>query len=242
MKTAFITGASRGIGEGIARALARDGYNLAMVCIHSKEKLEALAQELRETYNIRTLTYIGDVADSSFVMQAGQDMLQEWGHIDVLINNAGIAHIELITDMSVEEWNRMLSVNLSSCFYTTKAFVPSMIHNHHGSIINISSMWGSVGASCEAAYSAAKGGLNIYTRALAKELAPSGIQVNAIACGVIDTEMNAMLSEEEKQDLIDDIPACRMGTPEDVGNTVVSMLHASDYLTGQIIGLDGGYL
>jgi 3-oxoacyl-[acyl-carrier protein] reductase len=161
--------------------------------------------------------------------------------MDVVVNNAGISYVGLITDLNVEDWNRIVSVNLSSLFYTTKAFLPDMVHRKSGAIINISSMWGNVGASCEVAYSATKGGVNAYTKALAKEVAPSGITVNAIACGVIDTDMNGHLDATEKAELMEEIPMGRFGTPEDVGQCVLGIL-SSPYLTGQIITLDGGYL
>jgi 3-oxoacyl-[acyl-carrier protein] reductase len=143
--------------------------------------------------------------------------------------------------MSVDEWQKVLNTNLSSAFYTCKYAVPLMLHAHSGRIINISSVWGNIGASMEAAYSASKGGLNSFTKAIAKELAPSNIQVNAIACGVIDTEMNQCFSEEERRVLRDEIPADRFGSAEEAAQMVVSLLNAPDYLTGQIITLDGGW-
>ncbi|MBQ1902615.1 MAG: SDR family NAD(P)-dependent oxidoreductase [Lachnospiraceae bacterium] len=240
---AFVSGASRGIGAGIARALFQNGYDLILTCEKNKDKLEALAKELLSTDSTyRTiLTFTGNMGDAQFVKKTAEEALAHFNRIDVVVNNAGIAHIGLITDMSVEQWQHMLDVNLSSVFYTTKAFLPTMIHNHAGNIINISSMWGTVGASCEVAYSATKGAINSYTKALAKELAPSHISVNAIACGVIDTDMNACFSDDEMQALIDEIPAGRLGTPADVGNAVVHLIQM-DYVTGQIIGLDGGYI
>jgi 3-oxoacyl-[acyl-carrier protein] reductase len=240
---AFVSGASRGIGEGIARALFQNGYQLVLTCEKNRDKLEALARELLATDsdNRSILTFVGNMGDYEFVRKVGEEALSHFQRIDVVVNNAGIAKIGLITDLSVEDWQHILDVNLSSVFYTTKAFLPTMIHNHAGQIINISSMWGTVGASCEVAYSATKGAINSYTKALAKELAPSHIAVNAIACGVIDTDMNACFSEEEMQDLIDEIPAGRLGTPADVGNAIVQLLQM-DYVTGQIIGLDGGYI
>ena len=168
------------------------------------------------------------------------------GHIceqtDVLINNAGISHIGLFTDMTDDLWNRIIQTNLSSVFYCSRATLPSMISRKKGKIINISSMWGTVGASCEVAYSAAKSGIHGLTRALAKELAPSNIQVNTIACGAIDTAMNAQLSPEERLALEEDIPACRFGTPEEVASLAWDLAHAPAYMTGQIIGIDGGYI
>ena len=165
-----------------------------------------------------------------------------FGGIDVLINNAGIASIGLLTDMDIEDWNRILSTNLTSVFSTCRCAVPCMVHNKQGKIINISSVWGIVGASCEVAYSACKGGVNAFTRALAKELAPSNIQVNAIACGVIDTDMNACFSPEERRELEDEIPAGRYGTPEDVAELAFSLAAGHSYLTGQVITLDGGWI
>ena len=188
------------------------------------------------------LTFCGDMGDPAFVFSMGKEVLASFSKIDVIVNNAGISHIGLLCDMTAEEWNRILSVNLSSCFYTAKAFVPAMISAKSGRIVNISSMWGTAGASCEAAYSASKGGVNSLTRALAKELAPSGISVNAIACGAVDTDMNAFLSSEERTALEEEIPAGRFATPEEVADTVLTLLKSPTYLTGQIVGLDGGYL
>ena len=190
-KVAFVSGASRGIGRAIATSLAKEGYHLGLVCRKNQKMLEDLAEDLRSVYHIEVLTFTGDVGDPSFVKALAEEMLAHFSQIDVLVNNAGISHIGLLTDMSVEEWDQILSVNLSSCFYTAKAFVPAMVQKQSGRIINISSMWGNVGASCEIAYSASKGGIHAFTKALAKEVAASNIQVNAIAFGMIDTEMNA---------------------------------------------------
>lgn len=162
--------------------------------------------------------------------------------LDVLVNNAGISHIGLLQDMTDSQWSDILNTNLSSVFYCCRAAIPPMIRAKRGKIINISSMWGTSGASCEAAYSAAKAGMNGLTKALAKELAPSNIQVNAIACGVIDTQMNAQFSAEERLSLTEEIPAGRFGTAEEVAELVLSLSSGHPYLTGQIIGLDGGFL
>lgn len=241
-KTAFVSGASRGIGKAIAEALAGEGYHLALTCEKSRETLEKSAQALAKNFHVQVLTFCGDMGDPAFVFSMGKEVLASFGKIDVIVNNAGISHIGLLCDMTAEEWNRILSVNLSSCFYTAKAFVPAMISAKSGRIVNISSMWGTAGASCEAAYSASKGGVNSLTRALAKELAPSGISVNAIACGAVDTDMNAFLSSEERTALEEEIPAGRFATPEEVAGTVLTLLKSPTYLTGQIVGLDGGYL
>ena len=164
------------------------------------------------------------------------------GGLDVLVNNAGISHFGLLSDMSDEEWQTVMDTNLSSAFYCCREAIPYMISKKQGRIINISSMWGVAGASCEAAYSASKAGLNGLTQSLAKELAPSNIQVNAIACGVIDTEMNARLNEEEQNALKEEIPAGRFGTPEEVAKLALLLAEAPAYLTGQIIRMDGGLI
>ena len=161
--------------------------------------------------------------------------------IDILVNNAGISHIGLLQDMTYEEWQNIINVNLGSVFTMCKNVIPFMLKAGHGKIINISSVWGNVGASCEVAYSASKGGINSFTRALAKELAPSNIQVNAIAFGAIDTDMNHFLDEEERTSLIDEIPAGRLASPEEAAQFITSISDSGTYLTGQIISMDGGW-
>ena len=164
------------------------------------------------------------------------------GYVDLLVNCAGIAHIGLLSDMTKNEWNHLLNTNLSSVFYCCRSIIPSMVHNKSGRIINISSVWGTVGASCEVAYSASKGAIHSFTKGLAKELAPSGITVNALACGMIDTKMNACFSPEEIRTICEEIPAGRMGTPEEVAQCVSLLANAPAYLTGQIIAIDGGWV
>lgn len=241
-QTALITGASRGIGAALAETFARAGYQLTLCCQHSEEKLMTLSKRLQEQYHTTVLVRIGDVGDYAFVKTMVDATLEAFGAIDVLINNAGISYIGLLTDMSIEDWNRIVATNLTSVFSTCRCVVPSMVHNKRGRIINISSVWGNVGASCEVAYSACKGGINSFTRALGKELAPSQITVNAIACGVIDTDMNRCFSEEERADLITEIPAERMGRPEEVAELAFSIASGHAYLNGQIITLDGGWI
>lgn len=241
-QTALITGASRGIGAALAETFARAGYQLTLCCQHSEEKLMTLSKRLQEQYHTTVLVRIGDVGDYAFVKTMVDATLEAFGAIDVLINNAGISYIGLLTDMSIEDWNRIVATNLTSVFSTCRCVVPSMVHNKRGRIINISSVWGIVGASCEVAYSACKGGINSFTRALGKELAPSQITVNAIACGVIDTDMNRCFSEEERADLIAEIPAERMGRPEEVAELAFSIASGHAYLNGQIITLDGGWI
>lgn len=241
-QTALITGASRGIGAALAETFARAGYQLTLCCQHSEGKLMELVQRLQEQYHTTVLVRIGDVGDYAFVKMMVDETLEAFGALDVLINNAGISYIGLLTDMSIEDWNRIVATNLTSVFSTCRCVVPSMVHNKRGRIINISSVWGNVGASCEVAYSACKGGINSFTRALGKELAPSQITVNAIACGVIDTDMNRCFSEEERADLIAEIPAERMGRPEEVAELALSIASGHAYLNGQIITLDGGWI
>lgn len=241
-QTALITGASRGIGAALAETFARAGYQLTLCCQHSEDKLMTLSKRLQEQYHTTVLVRIGDVGDYAFVKTMVDATLEAFGAIDVLINNAGISYIGLLTDMSIEDWKRIVATNLTSVFSTCRCVVPSMVHNKRGRIINISSVWGNVGASCEVAYSACKGGINSFTRALGKELAPSQITVNAIACGVIDTDMNRCFSEEERADLIAEIPAERMGRPEEVAELAFSIASGHAYLNGQIITLDGGWI
>ena len=192
--TALITGASRGIGAALACRFAAEGYHLALCCHNSYETLQALATKLETTCSIQVLCFRGDVGDYTFICDMVQKTLDTFGQIDVLINNAGISYIGLLTDMDITDWNQIVATNLTSVFSTCRQVIPSMVHAKSGHIINISSVWGNVGASCEVAYSACKGGINSLTRALGKELAPSNIQVNAIACGVIDTDMNRCFS------------------------------------------------
>lgn len=241
-KTALITGSSRGIGAAIAQEFAKEGYHLVLCCRLSGEKLNQLAQNLRNQYHIDVLTFIGDIGDYTFVQDMISSALAHFESIEVLINNAGISHIGLLADMSIEDWNRLVSVNLTSVFSTCQCLIPSMVSHKRGKIINISSVWGNVGASCETAYSACKGGMNAFTRALGKELAPSNIQVNAISCGIIDTDMNGCFTKDELSELIEDIPSGRMGRPCEVAQLALALASGHDYLTGQIITLDGGWI
>ena len=240
-KTVFITGASRGIGAACARRFAKSCYRVFINCRKSIESLQDLKNELFENGGSCD-TLIGDVSDPVQVEAMFSTIRKTVGGLDVLINNAGIAWLGLLTDMSNADWDRMIGTNLSSAFYCSRAAIPYMVSRKQGRIINISSMWGRTGASCEAAYSAAKAGLNGLTMALAKELAPSNIQVNAIACGVIDTAMNGCLSEEDKRSLQEEIPAGRFGTPEETADLVFDLAENHPYMTGQILGFDGGFI
>lgn len=237
-KKALITGASRGIGEAIAKELARQGFELTLTCLNSLEQLKELAGGLEKKYGVSCHIFQGDMGDP----EAVDRLFDGLNRLDVLINNAGISHIGLLSDMSVSQWRRVMSTNLDSCFYTCRRAIPLMVHAKQGRIINISSVWGQAGASMEAAYSASKGGVNSLTKALAKELAPSNIQVNAIACGVIDTDMNRCFAPEEMASLIEEIPADRIGRPEEVAALAGQLITAPAYMTGQIITIDGGWI
>lgn len=241
-KTVLITGASRGIGAALAKTFAAEGYNLSLCCHNNTRLLNDHALSLHEQYGIQTLCFTGDVGDYSFAAHMVDETLDKFGHINVLINNAGISHIGLLSDMSIEEWNKIVASNLTSVFSFSKLVIPQMVSSKSGKIIQISSVWGNVGASCEVAYSACKGGINAFTKALGKELAPSNIQVNAIACGVIDTDMNKCFTDEERNELADEIPAGRFGTADDVASLALSIATGNEYLNGQIITLDGGWI
>lgn len=240
--TALITGASRGIGAAIAEKFAAEGWNLALTCIHSKEKLETLADKLHTSYGVTCLTFTGDMGYEADVQNCFWQITERFGGVDALINNAGISRVGLFSDLSLEAWEHIMRTNSTSVFLCTRQALPHMLKQKSGSIINISSVWGCVGASCETAYSASKGAVNALTMALAKELAPSHIAVNAIACGVIDTDMNACFTEEERSDLAGEIPAGRFGQPEEAAELAFSLACQTPYLTGQIIRLDGGWI
>ena len=241
-RTVLITGASRGIGKSIAEIFAKEGYNLVMLCHNSLGIMLQAAQELSEEYGVSIYCYSTDVSNPEEVRELFRELAVNNITIDILINNAGISYVGLLQDMSDEEWDSVISTNLSAAFYTSRGVLPSMIERKEGRILNISSVWGNVGASTEAAYSASKGGLNAFTKALAKEVAPSGISVNAIACGYIDTEMNIHLSTGEKESLFDEIPSGRPGTPDEVAEFVYQIATSSKYLTGQVIKFDGGWI
>ncbi len=236
-KTAMITGASRGIGRAMAEAFAAAGYDLVLTCLQHIEELEQLSRELEHFRGISCRCAAVDAGN----YEETAALFDTIHRLDVLVNNAGTAHMGLLQEMTPGEWHRIIATHLDSCFYTCKQAIPLMLTQGSGHILNISSVWGNVGASMEVAYSAAKGGVNAFTRALAKELAPSHIQVNAIACGVIDTDMNRCLSPEELEALRQEIQADRLGTPAEVAALALQLLRSPSYLTGQIITLDGGW-
>lgn len=239
MKTAIVTGASGSIGRAISTRLSDAGYRLVLAGNQSHRELEQTASICQKKST--SYTWYGDLSDPAAAGRLIQEGLEKLTHIDLLVNCAGISHIGLLSDMTDEEWTNVINTNLSSVFYCCRAAIPSMVRQKSGRILSISSVWGKSGASCEVAYSAAKGGLNAFTKALAKELAPSGIAVNALACGMIDTPMNHCFSQDEIQSICEEIPAGRMGTPKEAAELVFHLAQCPAYLTGQIITMDGGW-
>lgn len=231
----LITGASRGIGAAAARAFAQNGDSV--VINYNKSENEALA--LADDIGAQAIK--ADVSDSAAVKAMFVRARELFGHIDVLVNNAGIEWQGLLTDMREEEWDKLMSVNLKGAYICCREAVPDMVSRRFGRIINITSMWGDAGASCEAAYSASKAGLAGLTKALAKELAPSGVTVNAVSPGCIDTDMMRHYGNEEMKDILSDIPLGRMGDAAEVANTVL-FLARNSYITGQIIRINGGQI
>ena len=240
-KTVLVTGSSRGIGKAIAHKFGKKNYNVIINCVNSKEMLMTTKKEI-EGYGVPCLAYVGDIGIYENAKEMFSLIKKEFGSLDILVNNAGISYIGLLTDMSPDDWNRIVTTNLTSVFNCCNLAIPDMVKKQSGKIINISSVWGDCGASCEVAYSATKGGINSFTKALAKELAPSNIQVNAVACGAIDTEMNSFLTDEELIELTNDIPAGRLGQAEEVAEFVYQVCKNNTYLTGQVIKLDGGWV
>lgn len=250
-KSVLITGVSRGIGRACALTFAKAGYAVAGCCHTRTELLDSLSKEL-DALKAPHLLLQGDIQSSDFCQSLVQRTAERFGRLDVVINNAGISVIGLVTDTTDFQWEQVLASNLSSAFYCSRAAVPYFLKNRDGeavspsqpcgTILNVSSVWGCSGASCEVAYSASKAGLNGLTAALAKELAPSNIAVNALACGVIDTDMNRCFSEEERAALIEEIPANRFAAPEEVAEALLLLSKMPSYLTGQVIRFDGGFL
>ncbi|MBQ2903324.1 MAG: 3-oxoacyl-ACP reductase FabG [Clostridia bacterium] len=239
-KCAMITGASGGIGSAIALRLANDGFDIA-ACWHSDEAgIRELEEKLALT-GVRFRTYKADVSDYGTIENVFADATDYFGGVSVLVNNAGIAQQKLFTDISPAEFDRINDINYKGVFNCCRCAVPFMVNRKSGKIINISSMWGVCGASCETVYSASKAAVIGLTKALARELAPSNIQVNCVAPGAIDTKMNNNLSNEEKEAFSQEIPMGRFGTPEEIAG-VVSFLAGkdSDYVTAQVITADGG--
>ncbi|MDR1017515.1 MAG: SDR family NAD(P)-dependent oxidoreductase [Lachnospiraceae bacterium] len=240
-KYAIITGAAKGMGKDIAFKFAIEGYHVFLITRKSINELHSFSEDL-EKFGASYTEIIGDVGNPQDIEKIKNTIFSITDYVDVLVNNAGIAHIGLLQNMSNEDWDEIIKTNLNSVFYMSKMVIPSMIHKKAGSIINISSMWGSVGASMEVAYSASKGGVESFTKALSKELAPSGIAVNAISPGVVNTSMNSHLSKKELENLALEIPAGRFATTSEIADLVWNVANSPSYMTGQVIGINGGYI
>ncbi|MCQ4023007.1 MULTISPECIES: elongation factor P 5-aminopentanone reductase [unclassified Ruminococcus] len=241
-KSALITGGSRGIGAAIAVSLAKEGYDIAVTYKERSDSAENVIQQARQ-FGVKATAFKADVKSFARAHEIADAAIKEFGQIDVLVNNAGIASSSLFTDLSFDEWNEIIGTNLTGCYNFCHAVLPHMIRRHSGSIINISSMWGQVGASCEVAYSASKAGIIGLTKALAKEVGLSGIRVNAIAPGVISTEMLDEYTKDDLNALKDDTPLNRLGTPQDIADAAVFLSgEKSSFITGQIIGVNGGFV
>ncbi len=238
----LITGASRGIGRATALAFAQHGWLVAAQYHRAEEQAQSLAASICGMGGTVALLQ-ADLAVREDCLRLAQQAQQELGSIDVLVNNCGIAQQKLFGDITEEDWDTMFDVNVKSMFRLCHALTPGMIRRHAGKIINLSSMWGQVGASCEVHYSAAKAAVIGFTKALAKELGPSGITVNCVAPGVINTDMNSLLNEETRAALQEETPLMRLGTPEDVAGTILFLAsHQADFITGQVICPNGGFI
>ena len=241
-RVALVTGASRGIGRAVAVSLAKAGFDVAIHYHTECKQAEELSEELR-AIGVYAKAYGCDVADSVAVNTMISQISSDMGEISVLVNNAGIAQQKLFVDLTDEEWHRMINVHLGGTFFVTRAVLPNMLRRHEGVIVNVSSMWGQVGGSCEVHYSAAKAGVIGLTRALAKEVGPSGIRVNCVAPGIIRTNMMKEFDDDALTDLCDETPLMRLGTPEDVANAVVFLVSdEASFITGQVLAPNGGFV
>ena len=240
--TVLVTGGSGGIGAQMCKNFASAGYKVAINYFKSETAAQELATEIIHEGG-KAKAYKADISDPSAVKKMVLDVISDFGGVDVLINNAAVSMQGLLTDMTDKDYERIMGINVKGTFNVTRAVLPGMIRRKNGAIINISSMWGQTGASCEVIYSASKAAIIGFTKALAKEVGPSGIRVNCVAPGVIDTPMNVEHSEETMQQLADETPLCRIGTPKEIADT--AMFLASDkasFVTGQIIGVNGGFV
>ena len=241
-KTVLITGASRGIGRATALRFAREGYNIVINYLRSVDAAYNLLHELQD-YPCNAILIQADITNRVQVRGMVSQSLTQFGAIDVLVNNSGIAQQKLFTDITEDEWNNMFDVNVKGAFHCCQVVLPDMVHRKEGRIINVSSMWGITGASCEVHYSASKAAVIGLTKALAKEVGPSGITVNCVAPGVIDTDMNACLRPEDLAALREETPLGRLGRPEDIANLIYYLAsEQASFITGQVIGADGGFV
>ncbi len=239
MKTALITGGTKGIGKAVALAFLQRGYEV-ILNYHSDQQTALETQEEFNMLGYCPILLRADVSDELQVKNMFRDFFSIYDRLDVLVNNAGISKIKVIQDTTVADWNKIFDVNVKSTFLCCREVTNRMVAAGGGSIINISSIWGEVGASCEVAYSASKGAVIAFTKALAKELAPSNVRVNCVSPGVIDTDMNAHLTGAETEELMESIPVGRIGSPSDVGEAVAFMAE-NGYITGEVLSVGGGF-
>ena len=239
MDSILITGASRGIGRALALACAASGRYRKILLNggHDAAALEETARCVSAAGDFVCIADLGDVGDLAYV----ESLRSRFGAVDVLVNNAAVSRIGLLTDLEPETWDEVIRTNVTSLYNTCHTYVPDMVRAGHGRILNVSSVWGLAGASCEVAYSASKGAVNAFTRALAKELAPSHIPVNAAALGIVDTRMNAHLSEKETAEIREQIPAGYVASPEEAAQALLKLLEMPEYFTGEIVRFDGGW-
>jgi 3-oxoacyl-[acyl-carrier protein] reductase len=241
-QTVLITGASRGIGAAVAERFATVGMNIVIHYLNSHEAANETARRC-SVLGSKVMTVSADIRSAEQLLRM-REKLESKGFVpDILVNNAGVSHYGMLADLAEEEWDRVLDINLKGTFLASKLFMEAMVRRKYGRIVNVSSIWGMAGASCEVAYSAAKGGLNAFTKALAKELAPSGVTVNAVAPGPVETDMMAGFSPEEKQAIAEEIPAGRFARPDEIASLVYYLsLPESGYITGQIVSASGGWV
>lgn len=239
MKTALITGGTKGIGKAIALAFLQRGYEVVLN-YHSDQQAAIAAQEEFNIQGYCPILLRADVSDELQVKNMFKEFFSLYGKLDVLVNNAGISKVKVIQDTTVGDWDKVFAVNAKSAFLCSREVANKMIFAGGGSIVNVASVWGEVGASCEVAYSASKGAVIAFTKALAKELAPSNVRVNCVSPGVIDTAMNSHLTDDEMRELVEEIPAGRIGLPSDVGEAV-AFIAENSYITGEILSVGGGF-
>lgn len=241
-KVVLITGGSRGIGKATAEVFAKNGYSVAINCFANTDRAEETVRYLRDNGG-EAICVPADVASEEQVMNMVHNVRKAFGQIDILVNNAGISQQKLFTDITPEEWRRMFAVHVDGTFHCCRAVLPDMIFRKSGKIINLSSIWGIVGASCEVHYSAAKSAVIGLTKALAKEVGPSGITVNCVAPGVINTDMNATLDDDTLTSLKEETPLCRLGTAKEIAEIICFLASENaDFITGQVISPNGGFV